>query len=286
MLEIIYIVALGIFGAILGSYAAATVWRLRAGDGERHARDPQKLAKLHGRSKMQDRSICLHCGYQLRWYDLLPVVSWIAYGGKCRKCRKPIGWMEIAAEVGLAALFVCSYLFWPFALDGAIAWIQLAIWLVALVVFVVLALYDIRWFLLPNAPNYLLIVLGFLWSTLLVIQAGDAWLAALISIAGALVILSGLYYALYLISRGAWIGFGDIILGIGLALLLGDWTLAALALFAANLIGTLLVLPGMLLGRVQRSSKVPFGPLLILGTIIAQLFGPTIVGWYASTLVF
>lgn len=285
MIDILIAVALGMFGAILGSYGVATVWRLRAIDGERHAHDPEKLAKLHGRSKMKDRSICLHCGYQLRWYDLLPIVSWVVYRGKCRKCRKPIGWMEIAGELGLATLFVLSYIYWPFPLDGGLAITQLVIWLAALVVFVILALYDIRWYLLPNAPNYALIVLGLAWSAILLIIAGDAWLSVAVSVAGSLMILSGLYYVLYLVSRGAWIGFGDIILGVGLALLLGDWTLAALALFAANLLGTLLVLPGMLSGKMKRNSKVPFGPLLIAGTIIAQLFGPAIVDWYASTLV-
>jgi len=97
---------------------------------------------------------------------------------------------------------------------------------------------------------------------------------------GAAVILSGLYLVLYLISRGKWIGFGDVKLGLGLALLLADWRLAFVALFAANLIGCLIVIPAMISGRLKRDSHVPFGPLLILGFVIAQFAGIYLIETY------
>jgi prepilin signal peptidase PulO-like enzyme (type II secretory pathway) len=90
---------------------------------------------------------------------------------------------------------------------------------------------------------------------------------------------------LYKISKGKWIGFGDIKLGLGLALLLGDYRLAFLAIFAANLIGCIIVIPGMTMGKLKRDSHVPFGPLLILGTIVAQLAGLPLVDWYLGGLL-
>jgi leader peptidase (prepilin peptidase) / N-methyltransferase len=98
---LIYVV-LVLLGLMLGSFAAATVWRLRArqlvadkAEGEEYdEREYKQLRKLTTRSMMKDRSVCLHCSYELRWYDLLPLVSWIGLRGKCRSCRRPIGYFD------------------------------------------------------------------------------------------------------------------------------------------------------------------------------------------------
>jgi leader peptidase (prepilin peptidase)/N-methyltransferase len=102
---------------------------------------------------------------------------------------------------------------------------------------------------------------------------------------GSIVILSGIYLILYQISHGKWIGFGDIKLGLGLALLLADWQLAFVALFMANIIGCLWVIPGMVVGKLKRNSHVPFGPLLIAGGLIAQMIGPYLISAYMSLLI-
>jgi prepilin signal peptidase PulO-like enzyme (type II secretory pathway) len=85
--------------------------------------------------------------------------------------------------------------------------------------------------------------------------------------------------------KGQWIGFGDVKLGLALALLTADWQLAFIALFAANLIGCLLVIPGMITGKVTRTTRIPFGPLLIVGTVIAVIWGPALIQAY-MTLAF
>jgi leader peptidase (prepilin peptidase)/N-methyltransferase len=92
--------------------------------------------------------------------------------------------------------------------------------------------------------------------------------------------LSGLYYVLHRVSKGQWIGFGDVKLGLALALLLVDWQLAFIALFAANLIGCLIVIPGMLSGKLTRTTRIPFGPLLIVGMVVAMIWGPLLVRMY------
>ena len=105
------------------------------------------------------------------------------------------------------------------------------------------------------------------------------------SLLGSVVILSGIYLLLYLFSKyhygeeKTWVGFGDVKLGLGLALFLGNWLLAFAALFAANLIGTLLVLPSMLKGKLQATSRICFGPLLIVGFLLAWFFSQQILAW-------
>jgi prepilin signal peptidase PulO-like enzyme (type II secretory pathway) len=285
-------IALVLVGLSLGSFAGATVWRLRArqliedkADGEEYDKaEYKRLKKLTTSSLSKDRSQCLHCSYVLKWYDLLPLVSWLSLGGKCRNCRKPIGYLEPLIELGVALFFVISFLCWPYTLSNPIDSIRFIIWLIAGVAFAILFVYDLKWFLLPDKVTFVLIGLGIITSILTVIGSSDKG-TAVGSVAGSVLILSGLYFFLNKISKGKWVGFGDVKLGLGLALLLADVRLAFIAVFAANLIGTLIVLPPMIAGKLNRTAHVPFGPLLILGTVVAQLAGLSLVDWYMTSLL-
>lgn len=282
-------VIIGFVGLFMGSFAGASVWRLRARQiridkkfGEKIAKiDEQQIAKIKKGSLLKDRSVCLHCGHQLEWYDLFPLVSWLELGGKCRYCGKPIGKFEPIVELMTAAIFVASYLFWPTLLDSPFAIAYFVIWLLACTGLIILSVYDFKWFLLPNPVVFTLIGLGLVNAALVLIQNHFAP-TAIISILVACGFLSGLYYLIYILSRYQWVGFGDVKLGLALALLLADWQKAALALFLANAIGTLIFLPLMLSGRVQRQARIPFGPLLISGWFLAGLFGTQIISWYLN----
>lgn len=276
---VIYL-ALILVGLCLGSFAGAMVWRLRARQLVRDKADGDHvdhneyihLKKLTKSSLSDDRSQCLHCSYTLKWYDLIPVISWLYLRGRCRKCHVPIGFMEPLIELGVASFFVLSYAFWPYPLDNGLEIARLVLWLIAGVGLAILFVYDIKWFLLPDQVNFAIVGVGAI-SALLVILGSHDKLGTLLGIVGSMLILSGLYWALYKISQGKWIGFGDIKLGLGLALLLADWKLAFITLFAANLIGCLIVLPAMIMGKLKRDSHVPFGPLLIVGFVIAGFVG-------------
>lgn len=291
MEEIIICSILIVFGLMLGSFGGATVWRLRArqlvedkAEGEEYDKDEyKKLLPLTKSSVRTDRSRCLHCNHPLAWYDLLPLVSWLGLRGKCRYCHVKIGWFEPMMELGVALFFVLSYLLWPVPLDGTLATFSFILWLVAGVMLAILFAYDLKWFLLPDVIVYPLIAVGVIVAGVEVATSANIT-NALIDLAASVTILSGLYYILHKVSKGQWIGFGDVKLGLALGLLLADWQLAFIALFAANLIGCLIVIPGMLMGKLSRTSRVPFGPLLILGAVIAMLFGPTLVMAYFSSL--
>ena len=290
-MEIAITIALAIVGAAMGSFAAATVWRIRARqlDYDKKHKEPYDkkeyahLKKLLGKKVASDRSQCLHCGYSLKWYDLIPAVSWLSLRGKCRECRKPIGVFEIISEVGLAAYFVVLYLFWPGGLVTPIDVIQLSIWLVAGGALTVLVAYDYKWFLLPDSGVLIVGLLGLVNAALVVTQATEP-IQALLSVATSVAILGGLYGVLYYASKGRWVGFGDVKLGFALGLLIADWRLAFVALFLANFIGCLIVIPMMLFKKIKASSRVPFGPLFIAGTVLALLIGPYIIDWYAPLL--
>ena len=292
MNEGIVYIALVLFGAALGSYAAASVWRLRARQlvadkaaGEEYDKKEYKRLQKIIAKPLEDHSQCLHCSYKLKWYDLIPIISWLSLKGKCRNCRKPIGWFEFIMEIGVAAFFVVSYTLWPGGIQTGLEIAHFVLWLIAGVIMAMLFAYDAKWFLLPDKLTVALAIVGAGIVGVVAAQTGDIGgtiVSALISVA----ILSGLYAVLFFVSRGAWVGFGDVKLGIGLALILVDWQLAAAALFLANFIGCLVVIPLLATGKLKRNAHVPFGPLLIAGTITAWFVGWPILNWYLSSIGF
>lgn len=292
----VMLILIGILGAAFGSFAGAQIWRLRARQlvedkkaGEKvSAKELKKLSPLI-KKVSKDRSRCLSCGHVLAWYDLIPLVSWLSLRGKCRYCKKFIGWTEFLLEVGMAALFALSVVLWPMPLASFWQILTLVLWLAALVLLAILFVYDLKWLLLPDIVNIPFIVLGAVFAGIKLCLASDVT-SALTSLLGAVFVLSGIYLLLYLFSKArygedkTWVGFGDVKLGLGLSLFLGNWLLAFAALFAANLIGTILVLPSMLTGKLRGNSRISFGPLLIAGFLIVWLFSESILNWYQFIL--
>ncbi len=288
------IIGVGLFvlGAALGSFAGAQVWRLRArqlveekkAGGKVDAQEYKRLLPLTKQRFWRDRSIDFDTGKPLKWYDMIPIVSWLVLRGKSRYSGKFIGWFEFLMEIGLATFFVLSFVLWPQPLEGWLEITKFTVWLVAGVLFALQFATDCKWNILWTVPSFLIIGLGVLYAIVTVIGAVDV-VAALWSIAGSVLVLGGLYFFLYAVSRERWVGLGDAILGVGLGLLLADWTLAFVALFMANLIGSIVVLAGFATKRVKRNQHVPFGPFLIAGTVVAQLVGSQIISWYFSTFL-
>jgi prepilin signal peptidase PulO-like enzyme (type II secretory pathway) len=276
-------VSLAVLGLVFGSFAGAQVWRLRAKQlvedkvaGEAYdAREYKRLVMLTKHHGTDDRSRCLACGHTLAWYDLVPLLSWLSVSGKCRYCRRPIGAMEPLVELGVAAAFVFSYLYWPFALATPLEWLRFGLWLVAVVLMAILFMYDAKWSLLPFGINITLVVVALAFFIInLMIGAFDVsqwW-----SLVGSIAILAGLYF---LFSLAGWVGLGDSILGFALALLLMSWEHAFLALFLANLLGCLALIPLVAQRKLKRGTHIPFGPFLILGAIISLLWGHAIISF-------
>lgn len=225
--------------------------------------------------------MCAHCKHQLAWYDLIPLISWLSLLGKCRYCRKPIGWQAPILELSMAGLFAVSYIWWPFTIAEymELTVVLFALWLVSLVVMLLLLAYDLRWMLLPNR------LVGILFGlSLAYIGVREAFLGpnvvSLLQIVGSVGVTSGLFWLLYQISGGKWIGGGDVKLGVPLGIFIAEPTRAALMLFLASVLGSIVGVVLILRRGKSRDVQIPFGPFLILATIIVVLFGDSFIDWY------
>lgn len=266
MMEAYIIAALLLFGLCFGSFANAADWRLKV-----------------RKDIVRDRSECVHCHHKLSGLDLIPVLSWVYLRGKCRYCKKPISPQYPLVELAVAAYFVGSYLAWPVPLSGGYEWFQFGLWLVYGVMGAILFVYDLKWQLLPDRLVKPLIALGSIQFVVRAIHEQWSFERFFGELILALAAIAGLYWVLHVVSKGAWVGFGDVKLGIFMGLALG-WQNALLALFLANLIGVVVILPGLALGKLTRKSKVPFGPFLLVGFVLAGLFGDSLIRLYFENL--
>jgi prepilin signal peptidase PulO-like enzyme (type II secretory pathway) len=265
VLMIIIPVFLGLIGLAFGSFVGALVWRLH-----------------EHKDFVSDRSECEHCHHKLGPLDLIPLFSWLALRGKCRYCHKPIGWTAPLLEISMAVLFVGSYYVWPLDFTTWQANLSFGLWLVYLVGLVALLVYDLKWMLLPNVLVFPLMGVAVVESAIRYsVQVGVSPIDYLNSVIFGIIALGGLYWALYTFSKGKWVGYGDVKLGVFMGIALG-FQRSILALFLANIVGFLVVLPGLMIGKLKRTSRVPFGPFLIVAFILAFLFGDRIIDWYLS----
>lgn len=285
MITLMVYLGLVLIGLLLGSFVNALVWRIyrQAELGEKKKLTASEKAEQQKLSISKGRSMCTHCGHQLAAKDLVPVLSWLMLRGKCRYCHKPIADTPIS-ELVLPLLLVVSYIFWPHLAYGwnGLEIISFGIWTLVLVCFTALALYDAKWYLLPNRIVWPLTLLSLIF---VLIRAAVQMDAALVvwALLGAATI-SGIFKVLSVISKGEWIGGGDIKLGFSLGLLVGAPVPALFVLFVASLLGTLAALPSLLTKKRDFRSMLPFGPFLIAATIIVFLFGDVMLGWYISLL--
>jgi len=276
------IVLLAVFGLIFGSFVNALVWRIHEQEALHEKKKKPTKKQLAELSILRGRSMCTHCHHELAGKDLVPLFSWLWLQGKCRYCGAPIGWQYPVVEAVTAGLFVASYIWWPDQLTG-IAVQQFVVWLGFVTMFVALAVYDLRWYLLPNRIVYPLNIIAVI--EVLIVALNKHNLGALWEpLAGALII-SGLFYLLFQLSAGKWIGGGDVKLAITLGLWAGTPLKACLVLFFASLIGTVVSVPIALRAKQGLKLRVPFGPFLLAATFLTVLFGTGVINWYIDRLL-
>ncbi len=267
-------ITLFIIGLALGSFVNALVWRLHE----------QKKGKT-GLSILNGRSICPNCKHKLAWYDLVPVISWLTLSGKCRYCQKSISKQYPIVEIISGVVFAGSYFFWPETVNANGQWILLATWLICSVGLLALAVYDLKWMLLPNKIIYPTLLAAFSGRLIYLLffesNPGHAVFLWILSI----LISSGVFYALYVISNGKWIGFGDVRLGLITGTLLADPQKAVAMIFIASLIGTIIIIPGLIKRDKNLTSRLPFGPFLIIATAIMVIFGDSLLNWYKGLIL-
>jgi len=229
-----------------------------------------------GQKLNRGRSFCPKCHHQLGFWDLIPIFSFIFLRRKCRYCRKKIAWQYLLVEISTGLIFLLIFNFQ--------SWIILFYqWFIASC-FIVIFIYDLKHYLIPDRAVYAGIIVVFLFriSNLfenwqLIIGNYDPLLNSLL----AAVVASGFFFCIWAFSRGRYMGFGDVKLAFLLGLFLG-WPNILLALFTAFLSGALVGVGLMILGRKKMQSQVPFGPFLVGGALVALFFGERIINWYLS----
>lgn len=236
-----------------------------------------------GKNWVNDRSACDSCGHTLNWYDLVPLLSWVSARGKCRYCSAKLSPVYPGVELLSAAALLVSYIHWPYGWSG-LGVALFVLWLVMLTLLISLVIFDLSWFLLPDKIVYTLVGLAFVQQILII---SYSWSLSSVPgiIAGALV-GSGLFYALFALSGGRYIGGGDVKYGLFFGILLGSGVKSLMVIGFASVLGTLVTLPFMLGKKGALRTQIPFGPFLIAATMIVYLHGDKIINAYSTLYLF
>lgn len=244
-----------ILGLMVGSFLNVVIFRLPEAE-----------------SIWRKRSHCRKCKKELPWYDLIPFLSFIVLSGKCRFCQEKISWQYPLVELLTALLFVASY---QLAFAAGQSWWFTFFYLLFICFFIPIAFIDLRTYFIPDILVYSVIAWAVVFAGTLIFLKEMTLISALLG----LLIGAGFLGSLVLIGRGKWMGAGDVKLGAASGLLLG-WPQILVGLFFAFLSGSIISL--ILIAKKKKTIKdlIPFGPFLVLGTIIAVGWGEKILEWY------
>ncbi len=261
-MQTLFLIMLFIIGSAIGSFLCCQARRLRL----RTSRSGK------GKTALGSRSICLHCHYQLRWYDNIPLVSWLLLRGKCRKCHANIGIAEPLSELGMGLSLLAIGTTIDIATAPVLSW---GIFIVAaLFTFVLgfLAIYDGLYGELPTMCLTISIICAILlltlreWASLSITPFSPE---NILYPLGSVLVLGGLYLLLYLVSKGKWVGDGDWLLGTAIGLALGSPWLALIALFITNMSACIVMIPFL---KAHHTKKIYLGPFMVLAFVITFTF--------------
>jgi leader peptidase (prepilin peptidase)/N-methyltransferase len=262
-----------VFGTLIGSFLNVVVLRYNTGRG------------------ITGRSGCPACGVQLRWFELLPVVSFLVQTGRCRSCHSKISWQYPLVELSMGLLTLGVFL-----LSGVSGLYDAVFYEIIWALLVVIFVYDIHHKIIPDGFVFSLGALSF--ARLFVFASGA------VAVPSAVSVLSGLYIALplallWLVSRGRWMGLGDAKLALSFGWLLGlSGGISALlvAFWSGALVSIGILVWNMLASRrsshiralsrggtrLTMKSEIPFAPFLIFGCALVFFFHIDIVSFLFS----
>jgi len=279
-------------GLIVGSFLNVVICRLESGE------------KI-----INDRSRCPCCRHNLAWYDLIPVLSFIILKGKCRYCKNPVSLQYPVVEMATAVLFVLIFnfqsrvlgtIFNEFSISNfqLISIIYLLFWFYIASSLIVIFVYDLKHYIIPDKIIYPAIVITFIYKFFEVLNFGH-WdligncpessgleIGNLITVFNPFIaaILAGVFFlGIVIFTKGKGMGGGDVKLAFLMGLLLG-WPLIIVAVFSSFILGSIVGIFLILFGKKKMKSMVPFGPFLVVGTFLALFWGKDIIGWYIAKL--
>lgn len=213
-------------------------------------------------------SHCSTCDEKIKWYDLVPIISYVLLKGRCRNCNEKVSIQYPVIELLNGVAYMG--LFWYFGLE-----VEFFIGAVLFSTLLVMSIIDFRHMIIPNGLNYFLLVVA------LFHLVYDREHIVDYIIGG--VIVSGILYSITLVTKGK-MGLGDVKLMAVSGLLLG-WKNIVLSLFIGSVVGSVIGIFLILIGKIKRKQPIPFGPFLGLGIMISYVFGDYIIAWYLSIIV-
>ncbi|HLC99503.1 MAG TPA: prepilin peptidase [Patescibacteria group bacterium] len=255
-----------LFGTAIGSFLNVVV--LRA---------PRNI------SIVSDRSHCPRCKHKLAAWDLVPVFSFLFLRGRCRYCKKKISWQYPLVEASLGIIFIAGF----FVFGVSVQFFLFAVYSSFLVAIFIL---DYTKYIIPDFLSVPAMLAALAGSFIIVLTNRQTFtISDFSAIAGnlgwAVLIGGGFFLAQFLISRGRWVGGGDIRLGVVMGLMLGFPVIIA-ALGLAYVVGAFWSLGLMAMKRKTIKDALPFGTFLTFSTVVCLLWGEEIVRGYMKFIGF
>lgn len=284
-MALFYYLILFLFGLGIGSFLNVVSLRFRP---EKAVFDFQRLG---------GRSFCPHCEKILRWFELVPLASFLIQRGRCRSCGRRLSWQYPLVELLSGLIFVAVPFFFhvPHSMFQVSSFLFWLIWILIFLVLLLISLIDFRHLLIPNELSWILTALGLV---LTAFEAGNGssafyeqsflrhyalifgwfqniWFSHLLAALTAALIFGLIFYA----GQGRAMGAGDIKLGFALGLILG-WPDIMLALILAFFLGGAAGVFLLLTRRKGRQSLIPFAPFLSAGVALTVFLGFFLVNGY------
>lgn len=278
MIELAQVVFLFVFGAFIGSYINVV--------GVRYSTEAGFKSSNTGRSH------CPYCGHTLRWYELIPLASFIIQRRRCRECSKKISWQYPIVEIIAGLIFIFPSWIFGFGVPAAL-------WTLIFLIFLLISIIDLRLRVIPNKLNAIVAITGIVliafryisgeYGSGLTIQGtflGSYAIAfwpfgenILINHAIGATVAIVFFGLLYVFSRGRAMGFGDVKLASAVGILMG-WPDVALALILSFILGSVVGVFYLLTNKKGMKDTLPFGPFIVLGVTLVFLFGYDIINGY------
>ena len=256
MMEIYIRIIFFILGLCVGSFLNMGIFRTAKRYG---------ITNFKLRITNDKRSFCDFCGRQLSWYENVPVLSWIIQGGETRCCHNPLPWEYPVIELAMGMIFVLIMNY-----ELRITNWETIVYLVIASLLMFSLVFDLKYMILPDRTNLMLIVSALaLWR---VSNYGDC--NYLYSGLGALLF----FFLLNRIKiRGSEaMGMGDVKYALFMGLFLG-WPNTLVAIYFAFVVGAVVSIILLLIKKVKKENPIPFGPFLIVGTVVAKIWGESII---------
>lgn len=246
-MDILILIMLFLLGLCVGSFCNVLIYRIPK--GEEFVRTP---------------SHCMSCGHELKWYELVPVFSWLAQGGKCRACGVKLSAQYPVVEAANGVMWLLTGIL--FRGD----WLIVALYCVLFSMLLVLSVIDWREFIIPNGINLVIFLLG----AVRLVTDLDNWLLYLIGMLSVTLV----FFLLHVLTGGNGLGMGDVKLVAGAGLLLG-WPKMLFAVLVGSVVGALIHSVRMKHGADRR---LAFGPYLAAGIWLSALVGGPLISAYLS----